>query len=774
MSFQAAVTVITSGLAFSIASGLLFVTLLQPRRRRRDGWFALFLVVVGLWAYFSTARIVPDLSLLDESGDFFLQFAGLTLAPAVLALFVFALVEPDDPVATGLQWWTVVLLVGTAALLWTDRALRYHPGGAGADLDFTLEWPGYVLLAHAVVYGLAAVAFLRFSDNPDIQPLQAPATLLVIGSASTLIAPLRGLPIPLFLATAAAALIGYTLLHGQVFAPLREANAQLQQANAELRSAFSDLAAEKEHTTRLGDELRAASASKSQFLANMSHELRTPLNSIVGYSELLTKGVYGGLSDKQQDRVEKIHRNGLNLLTLINDILDLSRLEGGRLELNLSTVRLAAMIDGLIATVEPLIGHKELALHTDIDTPLRLIHADELRIRQVLVNLLTNAIRFTPWGHVKLSMHNVTVRDGTSDDFKLPMTGWLEDRHWLIIAVEDTGIGIAPEDQAKIFDEFQQVKGAPDRQQEGAGLGLAIAKKLIELHTGRIWLNSQPQQGSTFYVALPALDEFDISLEETDRSLALEDMLALALVVTADDAAAQPLSDALSAHNYLAVRAHDVPSALARLHENRPAAILVDVLLPDLGAWELVRELRNDPDTAGIPVMLVHTLDEQPEGFPLGATVCIHKPVQRDELLPALARVQRAELEHPVLVIDDDDDERKMLYKFLESEGITASTCDSAQEALAWLEEAGNAPGLVLLNLVMPKITGFEVLHKLRRSPRWAEVPVVLLCPFALAEREQAALSEHITRVVRRARTPDDDVAAQLATLLAERKNEKP
>ncbi|NDJ78468.1 MAG: response regulator [Chloroflexi bacterium] len=764
MTLRHTIAISANSLSMGIAIGLIFVTLIQPRRARINWWFALFLFWLGMWAYFTMARIVPDMSPLNETSNFYVLFTGLTLTPISLYLFVIALVRTEDPIAHALRWWSIVFGVSLVLLLWLDAAVDYRQGQN--ELGFDLRWPGYIALGHIALYGGLAWLYLRTSDDDDAQRLLLPVSILLVGYGSNLVLPLRVVPFDIVLTTLSAVLIGHHVLRWQLFIPLSGANEQLRRANTDLRLVISDLANEKERTERLNAELVEANAYKSQFLANMSHELRTPLNSIVGYSELLVKGIYGDLSDRQFDRIEKIHRNGLNLLALINDILDLSRIEGGRLELNLSTVRVGAMIDGLIATVEPLVGNKELTLETDIEEPLRLVHADELRVRQILLNLLTNAVKFTPWGHVKLSARNVTVRDGQSDNFELPMIGWLEDREWLILSVDDTGIGIAPEDQANIFDEFRQVDGTPTRQYEGVGLGLAISKKLVELHTGRIWVSSQPQTGSTFFVALPAQAEFDTTTVRTKPSFKLDDVVAQVLIVEDNDEAAHILTETLAEANLLAVRATNAATGLARIHESRPAAILVDVLMPDLGGWAAIRQFRSDPASADIPILLTTVLDQQPTGFPLGASVCVSKPVQRDQLLTALAHVQHKAIDKPVLVVDDDPDERDMLCKFLESEGHPPATCTDGTTVLDWLDQPDNEPGLVLLDLIMPDISGFEVLQRMRDEPRLAEVPVVLLCATEMSGNDHVALHDHIARAIQQRPQTDADLVARLQALL--------
>jgi len=505
MSLTHAAIILAGSLSQSIAVGLIGIMLIQPRRKLLNDLFALFLAALGLWAYTSVARIVPALTPLSPEHNFYLLFMALALTPFTLYLFVTALCKRGPRVSIALSVWGVIGMIVLAILLWSGEIVTYLPEGGGT-LGFEMGWPGYVTLGIVMLYGVLAYLFLQASDDPQAQPLRLPAALLVLGYGGNIFEPLRRIPLDLMLTTVAALLIGYAVLRWQLFIPLREANEKLRVMNADLRTAVNDLSAEKARTERLNDELRDASRYKSQFLTSISHELRTPLNSIVGYSELLVTGVYGDLSEIQHDRIEKIHRNGRSLLTLINDILDLSRIEGGRLELQLAPLHLESVLDSILATIQPMISSKQLVLKTDINAPLRPIRGDETRIRQIFLNLLTNAVKFTTAGHVHLKACNVTVRDGASPDFPLPVKGWLEDRHWIVISVEDTGPGIPPEDQAAIFEEFWQGRQIAGQQEEGVGLGLAIARRLVEMHAGRIWVRSEPDVGSTFYVALPAQD----------------------------------------------------------------------------------------------------------------------------------------------------------------------------------------------------------------------------------------------------------------------------
>jgi signal transduction histidine kinase len=251
-------------------------------------------------------------------------------------------------------------------------------------------------------------------------------------------------------------------------------------------------------------QLTEVNRLKSHFLANMSHELRTPLNSIIGYTDMLSEGVYGELNEKQRDRLDRVRRNGQHLLQLINDILDLSKIEAGRMELDIEAVSLHDIVNQCMGTFEPLAQKKNLELVREMPDDLPMIMADRGRATQVLMNLISNAVKFTSDGKVTIRIQPFT----TSQLAAMPVQ-LREDEHgpWMLVKVEDTGIGISPEDQMIIFDEFRQADGSPSRKYEGTGLGLAITRKLVELMHGYIWLTSAPGQGSTFHILLPLLAE---------------------------------------------------------------------------------------------------------------------------------------------------------------------------------------------------------------------------------------------------------------------------
>ncbi len=763
MSSGQAIIVVINGLALSIATGLIFVMLIQPQRRRYNWWFALVLIALAAWAYFAMARVIPNLSPLDETENFYVLFMGLVAAPVALYGFVISLARPPRDGLAGIFLGVGVLaLIGAVILVWSGDSVRYHETG-GTRVEFELLTGGQVIAGFIGLYLLLSYFYLHISADSLVKPLRLPVALIMVGYAKNLIPALRLPPLSISLLITAALLIGYRLLHWQLFNPLREIQEELRVANNDLRQMSGEVAAARENTARFEEELRAAARARSDFLTNMSHRIRTPLNSIVGYSELLGKDIYGALNAQQRDRVGKIHDNSLSLLALISDILDLNRIEGGQLALHLGTVRTGALIESLLADLEEDARRRNIMLQTDLARPLHLIRADEMRIRQVIVNLLNNAIRFTPAGTIEVTARNVTVKNGQSQEFPLPVVGWLPDREWIIFSVTDTGVGIPPEQQAVIFEAFYTA--GDGMSQQGSGLGLAIARRLVELHTGRIWVQSQIGKGSTFHVALPALEAVESFEGETVQNVQLENATAIVLVITASSEIATGLSMVLASQGYYVVSAHDAPSGLARALEMRPAAILVDVVMPELAGWNAVRALKNDPGTAPIPLVLMTTHDGQTTGFSLGSCACVNKPVQREDLLAAMARIQHARIEHPILIVDDDPIERDVLRDFLQSEEIPVASTESGAAALEWLRQPDHLAGMVLLDLIMPRVNGFELLVALRSAERLAGVPVVLLYPNPahLSEADADAMREFVSRTQAGAQ---DDVLACLTQIL--------
>ncbi len=406
----------------------------------------------------------------------------------------------------------------------------------------------------------------------------------------------------------------------------------------ELRQASEELERKVEARTRelaaANERLREADRLKMQFLANMSHELRTPINSIIGYSELMLSGAYGDLTARQRDRLNTVIRNARNLLDLINDLLDISRIEVGKVTLARRSINLNRIIETTIQTVEPMARQKGLTIRAMVDETLQPVEADETRLIQILNNLLSNAIKFTSEGGITVTAYPYTA-----------------DGQWVAVSVSDTGIGIAPEHIPLIFEEFRQIDQSATREFGGTGLGLAIAHRLVALHGGRIWVDSEPGVGSTFTFTLPAQARAAAPVlpDEVIRALAskLEPDKHLILVVDDDPAAHELMSDYLEHRNdpddrtgerYQVLHASNGEEALALAQNLHPYAIILDVLMDGTDGWEVLKHLKADPTTASIPVIVVSVVDDRPLGFSLGAHDYLLKPVERQQVLASLER----------------------------------------------------------------------------------------------------------------------------------------
>ncbi len=501
-------------------------------------------------------------------------------------------------------------------------------------------------------------------------------------------------------------------------------------------------------------ELERANRAKSEFLASMSHELRTPLNAIIGFSELL-------LDDPEEDPetrqayVQTIHESGQHLLALINDILDLSKVEAGRMELQLGEFDVAELIEAVLNTSAALAARKGIDLAADVADVGRLV-ADEGKVKQILYNLISNAVKFTPaGGRVRV----VARRQAGA----------------VALSVIDTGIGIAPEDQPLIFEEFHQVSHGPDRHFGGTGLGLALTRRFVELHGGRIWVESTPGQGSAFHVLLPLRDlppaEEGVLAPRSETMSGVEADRPLVLVVEDDPAAANLLSVYLVRGGYRAEVATNGPEALEKARRLSPLAITLDILLPGMDGWEVLRGLKSDPATRDIPVVVVSVVSNRDLGYALGAVDYFVKPVDRQALLDRLARytftskVQVREVR--ILVVDDDPGARELLSSILAPAGFHVEMAADGAEGVRLARE--NPPDLILLDLMMPGISGFDAIEILKADPRTRDIPILVVTAKDLTEDDKKVLNGHVMAVLQKGATASvellswlDDVARRL------------
>jgi len=414
----------------------------------------------------------------------------------------------------------------------------------------------------------------------------------------------------------------------------------------------------QERTTELAiarDQALAATRHKSEFLANMSHELRTPLNAVIGFSEVLPERMFGDVNPKQEEYLQDILSSGRHLLTLINDILDLSKVEAGRMELELTTFHLPEVLRKTLALVTERATRHGIRLSIETDPQLAEWTADERKVKQVLLNLLSNAIKFTAdGGHIQ-------VRATPANDS-------------VAIAVSDTGIGIAPYDLPRIFDEFYQARSEHVRKREGTGLGLALAKKFVELQGGRIAVDSEVGRGSTFTFTLPKRGPVEKTQAVPEVVSAAEPTGPLALVIEDDATAAKLLSMYLSEADFVVEVVTDAEAGFQKARSLRPAIITLDILMPKVDGWDLLTRLKADPVTANIPVVIVSIVDERGKGFALGAAEYLVKPVIKEELVQAVRRAVSGltpdRRPASVLVVDDDPIALELMAAILEPEGF--------------------------------------------------------------------------------------------------------
>jgi signal transduction histidine kinase/DNA-binding response OmpR family regulator len=504
---------------------------------------------------------------------------------------------------------------------------------------------------------------------------------------------------------------------GRLYEELHTRNRELTDALAENVRLYRELE-EKSH------QLEQASQHKSEFLANMSHELRTPLNAIIGFSEVLLERMFGELNPRQAEYLQDILDSGRHLLDLINDILDIAKVEAGRMELMLERFSLADVLDNGLTMVRERASRHGIALELEVDSAIDVVDADERKIKEVILNLLSNAVKFTPdGGRIEVAARRVGQEAQ--------------------IAVRDTGVGITSEDLEHVFDEFQQVGSTTTKPHEGTGLGLTLAKKFVELHGGRIWAESQVGVGSTFTFTLPLQQ----AAGAPEVTLASDNAGPTILLVEDDKYAIDLLSLYLTEADFKVAVARDGETGLAMARSLRPAAITLDMLLPHVDGWDFLARAKADPAITDIPVIIVSILDERGKGVALGAADYLVKPVAREDLLTTLRQLTSvkngAAGSAKVLVIDDDPLAVELAEAILQPEGYTilSATAGEAGVMLAQRE----LPSLIILDIMMPVVDGFAVVERLRADPATARIPIVILTAKTISQADKQRLNGQIS-----------------------------
>jgi signal transduction histidine kinase/DNA-binding response OmpR family regulator len=491
-------------------------------------------------------------------------------------------------------------------------------------------------------------------------------------------------------------------------------------------------------------ELEIASQHKSQFLANMSHELRTPLNAIIGLTEMMFTNAPRFGTEKAIEPLRRVHRAGTHLLGLINQVLDLSKIEAGKLDLNPETVSIAPLVDDVIGTARQLAEQNGNKLTVECPANLPPITVDPMRLRQILLNLLSNACKFTKNGEVALTVAR-RAKDGQ---------GIVE------LAVRDTGIGMTPEQQAKLFQEFTQADSTTARKFGGTGLGLAITRKLARMMGGDVTLSSEINKGSVFTVEVPTGPE-PIA---TDNSEPARKRSNCILVIDDDATARDLIKDQLTAEGFEVVTASGGLEGIKIAKKLQPTAITLDVMMPDLDGWSVLAALRQDDKLADTPVIMVTILDEQRRGMALGAAGYLVKPIDRERLHSLLKKFRSASPPSRILLVEDDETQRERVRSWLEDQQWTIIEADNGREALARLE--ATKPDLILLDLMMPEMDGFQFVAALQQNPEWRDIPVVVITARDLTAADHDRLNSSVQSVLVKESFKPADLVARIRQLV--------
>ena len=518
---------------------------------------------------------------------------------------------------------------------------------------------------------------------------------------------------------------------------------------------ITELKQRQEELERAMEQAEVASRTKSQFLANMSHELRTPLNAIIGYSEMLCEtAAEEGREDFLPD-LRKIEGAGRHLLGLINDILDLSKIEAGRMDVYLEEIDLAALVEEVRLIIEPLAAQNGNRLEALCPPDAGTLYSDRVKVKQCLLNLLSNAGKFTSNGSIRLEVQRSATEAGPS----------------FVFAVSDTGVGMSEEQIGRLFQAFSQADASTTKKYGGTGLGLAITRHFCQMLGGRIEVTSAPGAGSTFTITLPDLRSAAQPAPEEEPEPAepgpAEAAGAPLVMVVDDDAQARGLLCAtLRREGYRVVEAENGEAALALARERRPDAITLDIMMPRMDGWTVLIALKSDPGLSDIPVIIVTILEDRGIALSLGAAEFMTKPVERTRLTAILHQYLRRG--GPVLVVDDDPDSRRLVRHQLGKLGVEVCEAADGAEALAWLSR-NRLPALILLDLMMPRMDGFAFLEAIQKRPDWREVPVVILTAMQLSAAERDLLAGRTREVIAKGPNGSQDIAAAVRRILLRR-----
>ncbi|MEO5903744.1 MAG: response regulator [Gemmatimonadaceae bacterium] len=518
----------------------------------------------------------------------------------------------------------------------------------------------------------------------------------------------------------------------------------------------------EEEVAKAKEASEIANRTKSLFLANMSHELRTPLNAIVGYSEMLQEEAAEQDLDSFGSDLEKINTSGRHLLALINDILDLSKIEAGKMELYLEHFDLNTLIDEVASTIQPMVEKNCNTLHIERPLHIGTMRADQIKVRQALFNLVSNAAKFTQNGSITLKAERQRM----------------DDSDWIVFRVTDTGIGLSADKVLRLFQDFTQADASTTRKFGGTGLGLALTRRFCQMMGGDVSVHSVPGEGSTFTIMLPA-DLGESKAEVTDDSVEIPefknsgnnrstdpdpDPSTCVLVIDDDPAQIDLMRRFLTKEGFCVRSASGGEEGLRLARQLLPLAITLDVMMPEMDGWAVLETLKSEPLLQDVPVIMLTMVDDSQRGFALGADDYVTKPVNRRRLTKILKRYSCANPPCPVLIVEDDSATRSLMRNLLEKQGCLVSEAENGMLGIESMER--DRPSLIFLDLMMPVMDGFEFADRVRQRSEWRSIPIVVVTAQELTSQDRRRLNSNVESVIQKSDNSTDDFLNQVRDAL--------
>ena len=531
---------------------------------------------------------------------------------------------------------------------------------------------------------------------------------------------------------------------GALIDSFNEMLVQIQKRDIELQEAR--VAAEK------------ANQAKSNFLSFMSHELRTPLTAIIGFSEMLVQDVEAEGHKEWVEDLRRVHDSGRYLLELINDILDISKIEAGKMEVHVETFDVGVLVRDLKGVLRPLVERKKNQLVIECPDNLGTLQADRIKVRQCLLNLLSNASKFTEQGTITLAASR-QARDG---------------QDWLVFRISDTGIGMTAEQQAKLFRAFSQADDSTSRKYGGTGLGLALTRKFCQMMGGDVTVTSKPGEGSVFTIELPAMVGPVTAAADAPVAIAAKARPGDCILIIDDDPAVhQLLAAALGPEGYDLRFAVTGAEGLRLARELKPAVITLDVIMPEMDGWVVLALLKDEPELAQIPVIMLTVRSDQDFGFAMGVADYLQKPIDRERLVNVLKKYHRQDPNSHVLVVEDDAAARQLISRMLREKEYTVAEAENGLEALHSISQ--KTPSLIILDLKMPVMDGFEMIAELHQREEWRKIPVVVVSGKELTVEDRQRLEGHVQTILQKGSFSRDELIREVQEtvrqLLAEQKS---